>query len=94
MADKQYTKQEIINLADSVYGRCNRCEKYEPVCYNPGYNNNKLFKNVGSGCYYAAKLPWGETHWCWFGCPKDIQKEAMELRSLTWENLVNSEKIR
>ena len=94
MTDKKYTKQEITELADKSYEQCSgyfNCIHYNPVSYGHGDGtrkvDDKLFECVTPGCYYAAKLPWGDMRWCWFHRAKD--KEAVDkLWSLTWAELV------
>ena len=89
MADKQYTKQQVIDLADEAYDRCCHCERYEPVWDYRSHNNNCLFNWSNSGCYYSYELPFSDAHWCWFDAPRDNEK-ADKIRSLTWNDLIEN----
>ena len=93
MADKQYTEQEVVDLADMAFDRCCHCERYEPVWDYRSSNSNHLLNWASSGCYYSYALPFSSARWCWFDAPKNDAK-ANEIRSLTWADLVKNAKTR
>ena len=95
---KQYTEQEIINMANECFPRCNGCDRCEPVpgrysispepTYVYGPEPKKLFDYVNF-CYYACKLPIATERYCvFFGSKENADNAKVDLfLSLTSNNV-------